>query len=257
MAVSTPFRVHSCALFALLAVSATAQTNSNPVFVARAQADFNRAQAAYTAQPTETNALRLGRATYYWAEYATNETQRADVARVGIAACHEWVGRKPKSAGAHYYLAIDDGELAEAQAPSLAAYRLVHEIEHEFKTAADLDVTVDFAGPARCLGLLYRDAPGWPLSIGSKHKAHDWLTRAATLAPDYPENQLNVAETAVRWHQAADAEAALKKLDAIWPAAQKNLKGQEWEAIWADWTQRRAAVRADFEKTFKRPPKAP
>lgn len=257
MALLTPFRVRGCAFFALLTISATAQTASNAVFAARARVDFNRAQADYTAHPTETNALRLGRASYYWAEYATNETQRATVAKAGVAACREWAERKPQSAGAHYYLAIDYGELAEAEAPSLAAYRLVHEIEREFKTAADLDVAYDFAGPARCLGLLYRDAPGWPLSIGSRHKAHEWLDRAAAVAPDYPENQLNVAESAVRWHQATDAEQAIKKLAAVWPAAQKKLAGEAWEAIWADWIQRRAAVTAEFQKTFKRPPDVP
>jgi hypothetical protein len=254
MDVSTPFRAFGCALFLLLAVSAAAQNGSNVVFAARARQAFNRAEVDYAAHPSETNALRLGRATYYWAEYATNETQRADIAKAGIAACRDWVERKPQLAGAHYYLAVDYGELAEAEAPSLAAYKLVHEIEREFKTAADLDVSYDFAGPARCLGLLYRDAPGWPLSIGSKHKAHEWLDRAAALAPDYPENQLNVAESAVRWHQAADAEKALKKLAAIWPDAQKKLPGEEWEAIWADWIQRRAAVAVEFQKTFKRPP---
>ena len=254
MPLPTPIRVPSCALFLLLVLSASAQTASNSVFAARAQAAFNRAKADYAGQPNETNALRLGRATYYWAEYATNETQRATVARAGIAACREWIGRKPQSAGAHYYLAVDYGELAQAEAPSLAAYKLVHEIEREFKTAADLDVSHDFAGPARCLGLLYRDAPGWPLSIGSKHKAREFLDRAVVLAPDYPENQLNVAESAVGWHQAAEVEKALAKLAQIWPDAQKHLAGEEWEAIWADWIQRRAAVTAEFQKIFKRSP---
>jgi len=231
-----------------------AQTASNKVFAARAQQAFVQAKADYAAQPSETNALRLGRTTYDWSVFATNETQRAMIAKTGVAACRELVERQPKSAAGHYYLAMDYGELAEAEAPSLAAYKLVREIEREFKTAADLDVNYDFAGPARCLGLLYRDAPSWPLSIGSKHKAHEWLDRAAALAPDFPENQLNLAETAVRWHQAPEAEAALKKLAAIWSPMQKKLTGEAWESSWADWSARRTAVVAEFQKTFKRAP---
>ena len=139
------------------------------------------------------------------------------VAQAGIAACRQLLARDPKSAPAHYYLAMDYGELAQAEAPSMAAYKLIREIEREFKAAADLDERLDFAGPPRCLGLLYRDAPGWPISIGSKHKAREFLERAAALAPDYPENQLNLVESHVRWHQAPEAEKAWQKLEASGP----------------------------------------
>ncbi len=113
---------------------------------------------------------------------------------------------------------------------------------------------MDFAGPPRCLGLLYRDAPGWPVSIGSKHKARELLEHAAALAPDFPENQMNLAESQVRWHQPAEAEKTLQKLDAIWPAARTNLAGEAWEPSWDDWTTRRAAAQTEFQKTFKRAP---
>ncbi len=76
---------------------------------------------------------------------------------------------------------------------------MVREMEREFKTADDLDEHFDYAGPERCLGLLYRDAPGWPISIGSRHKAREWLEQAVKLAPDYPENQLNLVESYWQW----------------------------------------------------------
>jgi hypothetical protein len=146
---------------------------------------------------------------------------------------------------------MDYGQLAEAEAPSMAAYKLIRDIEREFKAAADLDERLDFAGPVRCLGLLYRDAPGWPISIGSKRKAREFLERAAALAPSYPENQLNLVESYTGWHQAAEAQAAWQKLVAVWPAGRTNLTGVAWEFSWADWTTRRAAVKADFQKAFK------
>ena len=90
----------------------------------------------------------------------------------------------------------DYGQLARAEAPSLAAYRLVRQMEREFKTAADLDKSFDYAGPERTLGLLYRDAPGWPVSIGSRRTAREYLELAAKLAPDYPGNHLNLVEIA-------------------------------------------------------------
>ena len=174
--------------------------------------------------------------------------ESVDVAvNLGIDASKTLIERAPRSAPGHYYLAMNSGELADAEAPSLAAYKLVHEIEREFKTAAELEVQYDFAGPARCLGLLYRDAPGWPLSVGSKHKAREWLERAVALAPDYPDNQLNLAESQLKWHQRDEAEKTLQTIATRWPAAQTNFTGETWEPDWHDWNTRRAALQAELE----------
>ena len=130
----------------------------------------------------------------------------------------------------------------------------MHEVEREFKAATALDEKFDFAGPPRCLGLLYRDAPGWPLSIGNKKKAKEFLERAAVIAPDYPENFLNLAESHLRWHERDEAQAAFKKLDALWQSAQTNLVGEAWAKSWHDWSWRRAVARADFQKQFRPAP---
>jgi len=253
MSLPTPPRVPGFAIFVLAAAAALAQPATNRLFAARDELAFVQAQKAFAAQPDDAAAAAaLGRATYYWAEFATNADQRAAIAQAGIAACRHLLARDPNSAAGHYYLGIDYGELAEAEAPSMAAYRLIHEIEHEFKAAADLDERQDDAGPLRCLGLLYRDAPGWPISIGSRRKARELLDRAAALAPTFPENQMNLVESFVKWRQEAEAEAAWRKLAAVWPVAQTNLTGADWEEFWSDWTGRRAVVKADFRKVFKR-----
>ena len=234
---------------------ASGQTTLEKKFAARATAEFLRAQKKFQAAPDiSTNAWQFARACFDLAEQATNATQRAAVARLGIAASQHHLARDPESAPGHYVLALNDGELADAEAPSLAAYKLVHEIESEFKAAAALDEKFDHAGPARCLGLLYRDAPGWPLSIGNKRKAREWLDRAVAIAPDYPENYLNLAAAHLRWHESDEAGRVLKKLEAIWPAAQTNLLGVAWEQSWHDWTKQRTDARADFQKQFKHAP---
>ena len=228
---------------------------THPIFAERAKDQFLKAQMQFQSDPhNPTNAWWFARATFDYCEFATNETQHADLARLGIAACREFITREPQSAPAHYYLAMNLGELAQAEAPSLAAYRLVHEVEHEFKTAAELDVHFDHAGPARTLGELYFQAPGWPLSVGSKHKAHEWLERAAALAPDYPENLLNLAEAQLKWRQLEACETTLKNLEARWPAARTNYAGVTWEADWQDWNTRRAALQADFQKVHRHAP---
>jgi len=255
MSLPTPTRVLGFVFFLLGPAGVLAQDSTNGTFAARAEKAFVLAQKEFAQHPEQAGAAcQLGRASYDLSEQATNMAQRAEVARAGIASCRQLLERDPKSALGHYYLGMDYGELAEAEAPSMAAYKLIREIESEFKTTLELDERLDFAGPPRCLGLLYRDAPGWPISIGSKHKAREYLERAAALAPNFPENQMNLFESCVGWHDLAGAETAWQNLAAIWPAARTNLAGVVWEQTWNDWETRREAAKADFEKAFKHPP---
>ena len=221
----------------------------NGIFAARAETEFQRAQIRFQSNTNNTAAAwQFARACFDLADFATNEPERAEIAKRGIAACRELLARETNSAPGHYYLAMNYGQLARAEAPSLAAYRLVKQIEREFKTAADLDGSFDYAGPERCLGLLYRDAPGWPFSIGSRRKARDCLEQAAKIAPDYPENHLNLAESFLQWYEGDNARCELVKLDALWPEAQTNFTGAAWERSWDDWSTRRDAAQKKLEE---------
>src|SRR5258706_7535722 len=127
-------------LLAAMVPSAVGQEATNSNFAMRAQTAFDRAQKNYLADTNSTVvALALARASFDLAELATNEAQRAEMARRGIAVCRQWLAREPDSAPGHCYLAMNLGKLAQAEAPSIAAYRLVHEVELEFLQAAGLD----------------------------------------------------------------------------------------------------------------------
>lgn len=220
---------------------ASADGTQDAVFAQRAESAFNQAQGRYRSQmDNPVAAWEFGRACYDWADCATNKAQRAAVARKGIAACRQSL-LFTNSAPAHYYLAMDMGQLAQSE--TLGALKLVRQMESEFLAAAGLDAALDFGGPERGLGLLYRDAPGWPLSIGNRARARKNLENAVKLAPDYPENVLNLAESELMWGEKAEAARQLAALDALWPAAQKALTGQHWEPSWSDWTNRRDALR--------------
>jgi tetratricopeptide (TPR) repeat protein len=242
----TKMKLAMTGLFLLqLAGLSAAETPIN-IYAERAEKAFQQAQAQFqAAADNATNAWNFARTTFDFCQFSKNDAQRADIARLGIAACKQQLSRAPKSAPDHYYLAMNYGELADAEAPSIAAYKLVKEVEREFKTAAELDEHFDFAGPARNLGELYFQAPSWPLSVGSRHKAREFLERAATLAPEYPENLLNLAEAQLQWRQAEDAEKTLRKLDRLWPAAQTNFTGSAWEQSWGDWRSRRRAAKTE------------
>jgi hypothetical protein len=242
-------------IFIFAAGIVLADEAKNKVFAARAESEFHRAQIQFQSDANNfTNAWQFARASYDFADFATNDVQRAALASQGIAACRQLVAREPKIAAAHYYLAMNLGQLARTE--FLGAVKIVREMEREFTTAAELDAQFDFAGPERCLGLLYRDAPGWPMSIGSKRKALAFLTQTANLAPDYPENHLNLAESHLQWHDNAAAKLELTALDSLWPKAQTNLTGVAWEQSWADWSTRRDAVRKKLAGNSA-PPKPP
>jgi tetratricopeptide (TPR) repeat protein len=237
----------STAIFFLAAGIAFADDTTNKIFAGRAETEFYRAQKQFQSNPQNpTNAWQFARACYDFADFAKTDKERAAIANQGIAACRQIIAREPQNAATHYYLAMDLGQLARTKL--LGALSIVKEMESEFLTAVNLDSHFDFAGPARNLGLLYREAPTFG-SIGSRRKAREWLQRAVQLAPDYPENQLNLVETYLNWNDRDAAEKELAALDSLWPAAQKKFNGAKWEQSWDDWTARRAAARQTLAET--------
>ena len=197
------------------------------------------------AEQTSTNlAWQFGRAAFDWAEFATNDTQRAGIAREGIAACRQLTARQPDLAAGHYYLAMNLGQLARTK--FLGALPIVEEMETEFKSAAALDARFDYAGAERSLGLLYFDAPGWPTSVGSRSKARLHLERAVTLSPDYPDNRLSLLEVYLKWGDKEGIQRELLKLEELLPKARLKLVGEAWDVNWADWNLRWKKIR---EKT--------
>ena len=211
-----------------------------------AKKEFQRAQAQFQSDKNNsTNAWQFARAAFDFAEFSTNDTERVALANQGIAVCRPLIVSEPELAAGHYYLAMNLGQLARTE--YLGALALVKEMEPEFQKAGKLDPLLDHAGPERNLGLLYRDAPGWPVSIGNPSKAQPLLKQAVKLAPDYPENYLHLIESYLKWNEPDDAKKELRALDAIWPAARTNLIGDQWAQSWDNWSMRRNAARRQLD----------
>jgi tetratricopeptide (TPR) repeat protein len=142
---------------------------------------------------------------------------RREAARRGIAFARRARDLKPDGVEGCYWYALNVGLLADAD----RGYGLdaVGEMESALKHAVELDERHDWAGPLRVLGILHLRTPAPPASIGSPRKALRLLQRAAELFPDYPENQLYLAEALRDSDRVAEAEGALRRvLDAPpWP----------------------------------------
>ena len=226
----------------------SAETNSSPsvdrsAIVHRTENIFNQARRLYLAETNNVElAWQFGRACFDWADCSTRSAQRAAIAQEGIAACRNAIVKDPGSVPSHYYLAMDQGQLAQTK--ELSALWLVDQMETEFKLALSLDPNFDYAGPDRNLGLLYLDAPGWPASIGNNAKARLHLQEALKIAPRYPENLLNLIDAEIQWGERGPARHRLRTLDELWPSAQREFAGDQWIASWLDWEKRRTELRA-------------
>ena len=225
----------------------SAPTNSTPA--TRAEAIYRQARQEQPTQTTSAEAAwQFARACFDWAEFATNDTQRAALAEQGIKASRAALTLNSNSAPAHFYLAMNLGQLARTK--SLGALRLVGEMEESFKSAIRLDETFYHAGPDRNLGQLYFQAPSIG-SVGSRRKARIHLSRALELAPDYPENRLNWIEANLQWREMEIVRREMAALEAGLGRARAQLSGDDWEAAWADWDERLQKIRAKLQAPAK------
>jgi hypothetical protein len=222
---------------------------SDPEPAARAKRTFWETKSRHEKAPLSNQAgWEFARACFDRGEFATNNAERAEIAEQGITVCRELIAREPNLAPAHYYLAMNLGQLARTR--GLSALKLVDQMQREFTIARGLDPQFDFAGPDRNLGLLYRDAPS-VASIGSRSNARRHLQRANELAPGYPENGLNLIEALQQWSDRNGARRELKALEEIWPSARKKLTGETWAASWSDWELRLTNVQKKIEEPRK------
>ena len=204
----------------------------------------------YQRETNQTEAVwQLSRACFDWAEFATNHTQRAEIAELGIAAGRQTMARDPKLAMGHYYLAMNLGQLAQTK--KMAALKIVDEMEREFKAARELDAGFDFAGPERGLGLLYLDAPGWPMSVGNRNKARQHLQKAVELSPDFPDNRLSLLEAYLKWGEKQNVRSQLEAVEKVMAAAHKKLTGEAWTTSWEDWDRRWEKIKSKMSESAK------
>lgn len=205
------------------------------------QAHTNHLAATNQYQP----AWQFALAAFDWADAQSNDRDRARIAQLGIDACHAALALQTNGAEAHYFLALNLGQLAQTK--TLGALRIVPRIEQAFLAALASDETIDNAGPDRGLGLLYLEAPGWPTSVGNRAKARKHLLRAVELAPLHPGNRLALAEALLEWRERAAAREQLDAIDRDWTTNRLRLAASKWDADWRVWLSRRNTLAGRFK----------
>ena len=193
-------------------------------------------------EPTNavTAAWEFARACFDLAEHPADSGERQRLGNEGAQACREALALDPDSGPAQYYLALNLGQVAQTKL--IGALRLVRQMETALLAAIRLDPRLDFAGPDRSLGILYRDAPGWPTSIGSRAKSAEHLERAVALDPTYPGNRLALAESRLAWGEPDAARPHLAALVRDWATNRVRLAGPDWHTSWVEWRERRTRL---------------
>jgi len=237
-------------LFLSITGQAMAETGDTNAAVMDVKKAFQQLHRKFLTQTNDTEvAWKLARACYDMADLSSERSEKAQFATEGIAAAQQCVALESNSAAGHYYLGMDLGQLADTKR-NLSALRMVREMEREFLTARALDEHFDYAGPDRNLGLLYWEAPVIG-SIGSRSKARQHLQAAVQLAPDFPENHLDLIEAYLKWGDRDEALRELAQLERLWPDAQKNFTGERWVLSWVDWEKRLSAAEKKLEGAMK------
>jgi len=177
-----------------------------------------RARLAYwraaAAQPSLYEAYwKAARASIPVGEQSVGTQARAAAFERGARTAQLGIGLEPSRAEAHYYYALNLGLLAREH-PSSGIESIKAMIAH-LQQALAADEGLDQAGPQRTLALIYLRAPGWPASVGDEEEGLAQARLAAAGAPDYPMNQVVLAEALLANGLDEEARAAIARAHAL------------------------------------------
>lgn len=145
----------------------------------------------------------------------------------GLKEAREALRLEPGRADARYWLGCLLLQTADAE----QSYSRLKEALAEFREAQRLDPKFDEGGPARMLGRIYQETPGWPL-LGSRAEAIRWYTKSLEAAPETSQTHLWLGQTCARDGQVQRARAELEKVTAASarPGHEKALAESKQEA---------------------------
>ncbi len=150
------------------------------------------------------------------------EQLAADAGR-DAQACLE---RAPQAAACLYYHAIALG--LEARAHPLRAGEALKGMLDALSGAEAADAQIDEAGPARVKALVLVKAPAWPLGPGDPEAGLASARRAVALKPQYPPNELAVAEALAKTGDSRGAREAYGRARALGQALPPSQDRDDW-----------------------------
>ncbi|MCX5750972.1 MAG: tetratricopeptide repeat protein [Candidatus Saganbacteria bacterium] len=127
----------------------------------------------------------------------------------GEAAAKRAIAINPKESEAHFWLGVNMGRIGEERGV-LNSLFLVQPIKDEMDVVINIDP--NYAGADHVLSVLYRKAPGWPISIGDGDKALKYAEKAIALDPDRLLYRVGIAEVYIAQGKKTEAKLILEKV---------------------------------------------
>ena len=141
-------------------------------------------------------------------DQASDSRSRVELATEADRDAAACMALEPQNVACLYGSAIALG--LEARAHPTRAGELLRTMLDRLAGAEAADAGYDHAGPTRVRALVLIRAPGWPLGPGDSDAGLAAARRAAALRPEYPPNQLALAEALAK---TGDANGARKSYE--------------------------------------------
>lgn len=128
--------------------------------------------------------------------YWRGEVEKSDLLEIyeqGVEYGEKGVEISDESLESNFWLAVNYG-LVGREKGMLHAMRLIDPIEKHTRKALEIDESYFYGAPARVLGRLYNQLPGWPISKGDNKKALDFMLKALKHGPKFYLNHIYVAD---------------------------------------------------------------
>ncbi|HLY75190.1 MAG TPA: hypothetical protein VKU80_13805 [Planctomycetota bacterium] len=142
-----------------------------------------------------------------------NPTKKEDQIRrkleceTGLKEAREAVRLAPAQPEGHYWL----GCLLLESADIEQSYSRLKQAIPELREGQRLGPKFDEGGPARMLGRVYQETPGWPF-LGSRSEAIRWYAKSLEAAPEALRTHLWLGQTYAADHQTDRARQELEKV---------------------------------------------
>lgn len=128
--------------------------------------------------------------------YWRGEVEKSDLLEIyekGVEYGETGVEVDEDSLESNFWLAVNYG-LVGREKGMLYAMRLIDPIEKHTRKALEIDESYFYGAPARVLGRLYNQLPGWPISKGDNKKALEFMLKALKHGPKFYLNHIYVAD---------------------------------------------------------------
>lgn len=190
-------------------------------------------EAILKSEPSNYDALwQLARAIIWYGDHSPEE-QKVEIFSKGMDMAKKAIEANPNGIEGHYWLGSNMGKYGEARG-IFKSLEYITPILQEMETILKIDPNHYKA--ITVLGILYRKAPPWPVSVGDFDKSEEFLRRAVQLNPASLHSHLELGITFNKLKKWDLAKVEFQKVidlpfEELWGPENKEYKAEAKEIL--------------------------